>query len=421
MEEERNIDQMNKKDSVKVSVIIPVYNVENYLKQCLESVINQTLKDIEIICIDDASTDGSISVLNRYAVKDKRIQIVSNKKNRGLSAVRNDGVKISKGKYLFFLDSDDYIENNALEVLHDLADKKQTDMLGFRWYIEREEDYIPDGIEKIVLMSPTEDVVSGEELFIKRVGEGAFNVYACMYLYSRRFLIDNNLSFDEEIIYEDQLFFFQVLMEAERVYCIPDRLYHYRIRKDSITNNESNDNLLKRLNCLCRIIHVLRNSTITESDRELQYAKVGYIRRESRIAIDAFTKIDSIPNDFWRMNPVTDYIMAECGASLYKGFFRHKFTPEEINMLRKAEVVLLYGSGKVGEGAKELLDERGIYNYSVVVTNRNKYMDKSISEIADWVPQKDRVVVLIASIRYKRDMTVHAKKMGFNSIVLPEI
>ena len=92
----------------EISVIIPVYNVESYLRQCLDSVVNQTFEDIEIICVDDGSTDGSLDILNKYASSDNRFKIIS-QPNQGLGTARNNGLKLACGNYIYFLDSDDYI------------------------------------------------------------------------------------------------------------------------------------------------------------------------------------------------------------------------------------------------------------------------------------------------------------------------
>lgn len=116
---------------VKVSVVIPVYNVENYLEECLDSIINQTLKDIEIICINDGSTDASIDILEKYAKADSRIQIF-NQNNSGLSAARNRGIELSKGEFVYFIDSDDYLDLNALKELYDLSVKYGTDFIIFK-------------------------------------------------------------------------------------------------------------------------------------------------------------------------------------------------------------------------------------------------------------------------------------------------
>ena len=107
---------------IKVSVVIPVYNTYKYLPECLESVINQTLADIEIICINDGSTDFSSKILEEYASKDKRIKIIS-QNNQGVSCARNRGLEIARGEYIYFLDSDDKITLTALEELYDIAEK----------------------------------------------------------------------------------------------------------------------------------------------------------------------------------------------------------------------------------------------------------------------------------------------------------
>ncbi|WP_020005670.1 glycosyltransferase family 2 protein [Brachyspira innocens] len=111
-----------------VSIIIPVYNVSNYLKTCLESVINQTYKELEIICINDGSTDNSFEILKEYASKDKRITIID-KKNAGVSAARNDGIEKAKGEYIFCIDSDDYIDNDFIEVFYNNAKKNNSDLV----------------------------------------------------------------------------------------------------------------------------------------------------------------------------------------------------------------------------------------------------------------------------------------------------
>ena len=117
---------------MKISVIIPVYNVEKYLRQCLDSVINQTYKDLEIICVEDCSTDNSPQILQEYAQKDERIKILYNEKNSKLGPTRNNGLKVATGEYIHFLDSDDWLEPDAYEILvNHLSKCGQVDILHF--------------------------------------------------------------------------------------------------------------------------------------------------------------------------------------------------------------------------------------------------------------------------------------------------
>lgn len=115
---------------IKVSVIRPVYNVENYLEEYLNSAVNQTLKEIEIIAINDGSTDCSLEILNKYKSKYKNFSII-NQENRGLSGARNSGLRVSKGKYVYFLDSDDYINKDAMEICYKEAEKDKLDIVTF--------------------------------------------------------------------------------------------------------------------------------------------------------------------------------------------------------------------------------------------------------------------------------------------------
>ena len=115
----------------KISIIIPVYNVEKYLRECLDSCINQTLADIEIICVDDCSPDNSIKILEEYQAKDYRIKIFRHEKNKNLGAARNTGIQNAIGEYVWFVDSDDYIDTKACQILYDAIKEFNVDMLCF--------------------------------------------------------------------------------------------------------------------------------------------------------------------------------------------------------------------------------------------------------------------------------------------------
>ena len=129
-----------KKRAVTVSVVVPIYNVAPYLKECLDSVAAQTLKDIEVICIDDGSTDGSGDIADSYVEKDSRFKLVR-QKNRGVSAARNKGISLAKGEYIYFIDSDDWMSADALEKLVSIANEMQLDQLMFGTEVVCDDDY----------------------------------------------------------------------------------------------------------------------------------------------------------------------------------------------------------------------------------------------------------------------------------------
>ena len=147
---------------VKISVIVPVYNTQKYLNECLNSLINQTFQDIEIICINDGSTDDSLEVLNEFSKKDNRIKIVT-QKNSGLSASRNHGIELSKGEYIYFIDSDDYIELNTLKELYDISIENSCDLIIFKLI-----NFYDDNYEKFTSTYYEMNILGTSYLIIKK-------------------------------------------------------------------------------------------------------------------------------------------------------------------------------------------------------------------------------------------------------------
>ena len=159
----------------KVSVIIPVFNVESYLSKCLESVLNQTLTDIEIICIEDCSTDNSTNILIDYAKIDDRIITIFNEENHGLSYNRNKGINAASGEYLLFLDSDDYLELDSLEFLYKEAVKNSLDVLHHDYISEFENTCNSKINTKFVYNEKTKQVLDGHSYFNEMIYNDEFD------------------------------------------------------------------------------------------------------------------------------------------------------------------------------------------------------------------------------------------------------
>lgn len=230
------------------SFIIPVYNVEPYLRDCLDSVLAQTCSDWEAICINDGSTDDSLSILQAYAARDKRICII-NQPNGGLSAARNNGISNAKGEYIFFLDSDDWILPDALERLNKHIDGQ--DMLCFsgRKYMEADKRYH----ESDKLRPAT--YLSGMAYYNADALQSRDFPFVCavLRLYRREFLYTNHLAFMEGVYHEDNMFTPIVCYYAAKVAVIPDVLYIYRVRQESIMTTFRP----KRLTDLVKVANVL--------------------------------------------------------------------------------------------------------------------------------------------------------------------
>lgn len=229
---------------MKFSIIIPVYNVEKYLEQCLNSVLNQTFADYEVICVNDGSTDGSLIILNNFSKKNVRFQVIS-QENGGLSDARNAGIKAAKGDYIFLLDSDDWIVENALEILNENIGNQDFIVFNGKRFFEDDTTEMPDkGI--------SEQQLTGWEYYNKYalVPRKFHFVCTVLRLYRREFLLENELFFKKGIYHEDNLFTPVCCYYAKNIKVLPNILYIYRIRAGSITQTPNKQ----------RIIDTIRNA-----------------------------------------------------------------------------------------------------------------------------------------------------------------
>lgn len=231
----------------KVSVIIPVYNVGNYLRECLDSVINQTLKEIEIICVNDGSTDNSLEILQEYALKDNRITMIS-QENQGQGIARNKGIEISKGEYVLFIDPDDWIELKAIEFLYNYSKKYNTDFVEFLFdrYLPEKDDFYTPKFD----YSYKENVIYTNNDLVKNIFRTP--LLTCNKIYKHDFLIKNNIRYDNSRLGEDHIVTIKTRLLAERAAFFNKILYHYRVNPLSSCNSVSSTkleifNVIKRI------------------------------------------------------------------------------------------------------------------------------------------------------------------------------
>ncbi len=224
-------------DDIKVSVIIPVYNVEKYLEKCLSTVINQTLKEIEIICINDGSSDNSFNILEKYSEKDNRIFIINNKENRGGGFSRNEGLEIAKGEYVSFIDADDWVEEDMLEYVYNESKSKNLDLILFlaKNYDDINERFYETDYYNFKCFDKSFDnrVFCHDEAknFIFRVA-----VSPWLKLYKKDLLDKKNLKFPEERVMHDNPFFYNVFLNANRISLIRKYFYYRRRHNASLIN-----------------------------------------------------------------------------------------------------------------------------------------------------------------------------------------
>ena len=227
----------------KVSVIIPCYNVEKYLRQCLDSVISQTLKDNEIICINDGSPDNSIQILEEYAQKDGRIVIID-RENKGVAESRNEGIKKANGEFVCFMDPDDFYPSaDILETLYNKAVENDVKICGGEF-----SHFTSDNMELKQNFSKNSSGYLFEKDGIVLYKDYQFDYGFHRFIYNREFLIRNNIFFPNYTRFEDPPFFVNAMICAEKFYALDKITYAYRQGHKDVHWNEKNvDDLLDGL------------------------------------------------------------------------------------------------------------------------------------------------------------------------------
>lgn len=222
---------------VKVSVVVPVYNVKMYLDECVNSLLGQTLNDIDIILVDDGSTDGSQIMCDKYAEQYDSVRVI-HKKNGGLGSARNVGLDAAIGKYVYFIDSDDSIKKESLEELYRLAEKDSLDVILFSAECFSDEEginYNPDEYRKTQAL---DEVLLGKDLFIRLVDAGEYYASIPMRFYRTEYLQKKEYRFPEDIIHEDEIVAYWSLIQAKSALSISDRFYNRRFRSGSIMTSK---------------------------------------------------------------------------------------------------------------------------------------------------------------------------------------
>lgn len=241
----------------KVTVIVPFYNVEAYIEQCLESLVNQTHHNLEILCIDDCSADNSLNIVNDYAAKDDRVNVIRHEENKGLGGARNTGIASSSADYICFVDSDDYVSAHFVERLYQTIKIGGSDiaLCGFRAFYE-------DTGKVLITKYDDETIV---------IDEGKNNIFDCarqikgaswFKMYRRALLCDNGIQQPERRYYEGVVFWLRSIFHSAKISTISDVLYHYRQRDGSIMRSFSHKHIEDRFDYIEQIDYFFRTEIL---------------------------------------------------------------------------------------------------------------------------------------------------------------
>ena len=312
-----------------ISVIIPVYNVEKYLHVCLNSVLNQSYSNFEVICIDDASTDSSWEILEYFSKKDSRVKIFKNKVNKGPGFSRNKGLKIASGNYISFLDGDDWFCFNAFELLIEKIKKYNLDLLLFKNIVYYDDSkmfgfenyYDMKFMSKWHLKIFNHWDLDKTKLFL--MSNAPWNKF-----YLKSFLDDNKLYFpNENLIHEDNPFFYSVITSAKRISFLNEYLHNRRRRQGSITTLK-NERLFDNINIVYEILNIfIKDKKLYEYYKKqvLEYVfevmlNDKYVAIEDRYKEKFFNEVLIVYENFYSRYGIKEDILKYVNKNVLKKF-----------------------------------------------------------------------------------------------------
>lgn len=322
----------------KVSIIIPAYNIENYIERCIQSCITQTFKDIEIIVVNDGSTDKTLEKINKFKTKDNRI-VVIDKKNEGSMEARKSGWNIARGEYILFVDGDDYIRKDAIEVLYSKAKKKNYDVVCYKFLIQDKNGMTKNGRDKHIDRND-------KSTLLDLIFQGKINHNMCFKFLKKDFITNNQIEFPSNFSFgEDLAFVYTFSMYNPSFTIIDDYLYYYCRREGSLDYG-INEKTTEIIQALLFVREQLIKNNIYEKYRkefeymayiESYYSRKNYIfNNRDRISKELFNNwrklkinINVKNNEQYKNLYVNDGIKALlvdliCQKSYYLGYLYYK-------------------------------------------------------------------------------------------------
>lgn len=446
----------------KVSVIVPVYNTEKYLTECIDSLLNQTLDKVEIILVDDGSSDNSGRIIDEYAENYSNV-VALHQKNQKQGAARNYGLSVAKGEYIAYIDSDDYLTLDALEKLYTLANRKRLDAVSYDAQPFYEEGVNSNGLETLYDRSSMnidfDKVWKGSEYWNENYRKGGAFINPCFMFCRREFLQQNHFEFQPDVFYEDNEFGMKIYLCAKRFMCLPIKFYCRRYRADSTMTGE-----LKTIHLVSRLItvkciweHIIyyadvvkqSNASYTFFSSNLNKV-LGTLENVKELDGKWFIKeLMAFNNFIWQkedillenydarvMNPVVDFFNAILLDERLKGFLKEEdragiertvHISDEIAKLKLRHVfevigideeqkICIYGTGKIGkrvsDSIKNLLGEnfREHIFYAQTAVTENVYDECKVFPI-EAIGSENVGLIIVATTKYISEMLHTVRKL----------
>lgn len=290
----------------KISVVVPIYNVEKHLRKCLDSILLQTFPDFEVILVNDCSSDNSAVICEEYAQKDKRIKLIHNKQNKGSSLSRKTGFENSSGEYIYFVDSDDWVEHTILENLYHVASNENADLVCCDFF----KDYT-DKYEHVIHIIDTNN----------RINNLGLKGYAAMWVYLFRRDLCEKIEFPLYSMAEDRVITQQALFYSSKICKLPYPLYHYRINPDSMMRNLNEQKLLEHKENILLTINFLKNN-LQDDFAEIESNVNDYVNSFKY----SLVKKKNVPQDksLYNFYPSYGFLKFIITKKWFKGVFESK-------------------------------------------------------------------------------------------------
>lgn len=406
-----------------ISVIVPVYNVEKYLAECLDSLLNQSFKDIEIICVNDGSTDHSAEILEIYKMQNPDIIEVIEQKNMGLSVARNTGIAAARGDYICFVDSDDMMADGALEKLFDqVMLNRGIEIINYEMapllFEDGKEDKAKQRYYTISNLYP--ESRPGADFLIDMIEKGDFIESANLLFINRKWLLQNNIAFEPFALYEDSIFSIECFLRCQHMIHLPIGAYIYRIRANSIMTSAYTHRQEKwRIWQFVEVVRLISQWTKNEKEANAltKYAKCVL----SSIWSIYYALDDSEREKIYDLGSVYGLLASCMGINISEELNADLKLEGLLRLIEKSNRILLYGAGKVGTKMYHFLKimgmEKKIAGYAVSDAVEPYILVDGlyVRNIADYESSAVDLLILSATA-YHPQMAKTARELGYKNI-----
>lgn len=397
---------------MKFSIVVPVYNVEPFLGDCLESILTQNYDDYEVICVNDASTDNSLVILQDFIKMNKKIRLINNSVNRGLSFSRNCGIRNASGKYILFVDSDDILCQGALKKLSEEADRYDTDIIYFNMMVKNEGQWAKEKGGPQKKHYKYEGTYTGQELFVKLYQNDQIIVEVWRQLFLKKFIDENNLYFYEGIVHEDALFSVICAMKARQVSYLEQELYIYRRRDGSIMSKLSANRMESCFIVLIELWDFWYSNTFSAEVNEALGRYLKMLFHQFRYMRCYFPEVNTIsyggPAEQFMFTMLTSDDCAHIKTSY--------LSSAQLKYIKTAEKVIVYGAGRVGIEVIHLLRLENIEADVVAVSNKHINPDNvlgiKIEQIDELTGLEHAVIIAAVTEKYRGEVSNKLKQLG---------